>query len=156
MNPVGNILSGLVDIETGSFTPELIDSITGKRENYTASLAQGHYIRIGKLVYISINISGISGLQTVEDASKRACIAGLPLGVAYQTAFAASTIYGLFTARDEVNNAITIASFGNGRKDLSFLRDHGGNSLSFSSNGKNGIVTVSGCYITNDVTPAGG
>lgn len=156
MNPVGNILSGLVDMETGSFTPELIDNISGQRENYTAKLAEGWYIRVGKLVHITINMVGVSGLPSKGNSARRAAIGGLPFGVAYGTSFSIATISDCFCEMVAAGDDITAVSFGGGRRIIAFLHTQGGNTAYFSSSRNNAIISVSGVYITNDVTPAGG
>lgn len=152
-NLVPNAMSGL-DMETGSFTPVLYDRTTAKAESYTANNAEGYYCKIGKLVWFTIEIGGIANLASQEGTNRYAGVGMLPyrnaaIGVVSVTI---GSVYHMFT---NISDNDVKAVIWNGAQYVQFTTNNGGDSAKFSP-GYNAGLSISGIYITDDVTPAGG
>ena len=134
------------EIQSGSFTPRLYNRSDGTYPSYTYSRSVGLYWKLGKLVYISVYISGVKNLPETS----RAGLAGLPY-VCEDSLYHAMSIasyYDLFTSHAD-GDPVT-AQVVNGKSYIAFMHTRGGNSAVFKQSAQNGILSLSGCYITTE------
>lgn len=149
-----DVLGGIVadgnqvaTIQTGNFTPALIDRSNGAKLNYSCSSCVGRYVKIGNFVFISIYISRISGL---DGTALRAGVNGLPFKPIDDVSFSLAlySYYDLFTSLSAGD--IPTASVPGGLKHVAFWHTQGGNSAQFAQQRNNGFLAVSGAYLTDE------
>jgi hypothetical protein len=133
----------LVEQTTGTFSPTLIDD-GSPGATYSYTVAHASYVKVGRMVTIYIELTGISSSGTPSGLLN---IASLPFGIALGTAFGMSVISFANSSYSSADVDLLCAL---AREDSDFIQIYkrSNPSLTAPTFTSNGLIAVSGTYFT--------